>query len=66
MTEQAPQPDGPPPDSPYDFQPAASERLPEIGARDLREAQRDPQLHKLLMDAEEEDRQLERDGRIHR
>lgn len=40
--------------------------LAAVSLADLREAQRNPELHKLLLDAEAEDRQLVRDGRIHR
>jgi hypothetical protein len=44
----------------------AQEPLASVQLADLRVAQRDPHLRKLLLDAEEEDRQLEREGRIRR
>jgi hypothetical protein len=45
---------------------AAQQPLASVQLADLRTAQRDPNLRRLLLDAEEEDRKLEREGRIRR
>lgn len=66
MTEQAPNSNGPPAKSPYEPRSTIPKGLPRLDIKDLRAAQRDPELRRLLLDAEEEDRRLERDGRIHR